>query len=96
MLAVMTVPRYGAKTLWRPVSSSAAIGPDSLGPGLVFKGTAKARRNVVSLVRQNQNQGERGIAAHRPISSLPRYCVLCVCVCVRVQMCMCVCVLVIH
>ena len=44
----MTVPRYGAKTLWRPVSSAAATSPDRLWPGQVFKGAAKARRNVSS------------------------------------------------
>ena len=66
----MTAPRYGAKTLWRPVSMSAATSPaaDRLWPGQVFKGTAKAiaaRRNVVSLFRQARNKGERGTAAHR-------------------------------
>ena len=61
----MTAPRYGAKTLWRPVSSAAASSPDRLWPGQVFKGTAKARRDVVSSVRQDQSQGERGTAAHR-------------------------------
>ena len=64
------------------------------GQGRYLKALQKARRDVVSSVRQDQNQGERGTAAHRPIPSLPYYCFFFVCVrmCVGVGVCMCVCV----